>query len=86
METIIFEIIGSICLAFVWVEILQMPMRFNLKLNFKPLNCAVCLSGWFMLLFTIVDEIKYHNFFEIFALMSIAMVGQIFLAGIIRKL
>ena len=86
METIIFEIIGSISLAFVWVEILQMPMRFNLKLNFKPLNCTVCLSGWFMLLFTIIDEIKYHNIFEILALMSIAMIAQIFLAGVIRKL
>jgi hypothetical protein len=86
MEMIIFEILGSVAMAFVWVEILQMPYRFHRKLNFKPFNCAVCLSGWFMLGFTFIDTIDYHNIFEIFALMSIAMVSQILLSGLIRKL
>jgi hypothetical protein len=85
METIIFEIMASISMAFVWVEILQIPFRFQRKLNFKPFNCSVCLSGWFMLGFTIIDNIQYHNIFEILGLMSIAMVLEIFLSGLIRK-
>lgn len=86
MEIITFEILGSITMAFVWVEILQMPFRFHRRLNFKPFNCAVCLSGWFMLGFTFIDNIKYNNVFEIFSLMSISMVCQILLSGLIRKL
>ena len=73
------EVIYSIAMAFVWVEILQIPYRFKQKLNFKPLNCAVCLSGWFALILLGVH-------WTTIPLMCIAMIGQILLNGLIHKL
>lgn len=73
------QIIYAICMAFVWVDILQMPYRFKRKLNFKPFNCAVCLSGWFTL------ALMGFTWLTI-PMMCIAMVGQIILSGLINKL
>ena len=79
MESIIITLLASIAMAFVWVEILHVPYRFHQKLNFKPFNCAVCLSGWFALFLTGL------HWYAI-PMMCFAMIGQIFLAGLIRKL
>lgn len=73
------EVVFSIAMAFVFVEILQVPFRFKGKLNFKPLNCAVCMSGWFTLILMGVHWIT-------FPLMCLAMIGQILLTGLINKL
>ena len=38
-------ILSGLALAFCWVKILQAPLRLPV-LNFKPLNCLTCLTGW----------------------------------------
>lgn len=78
-------IISAIALAFVWVEILHIPYRFHQKLNFKPFNCTVCMSGWFAFIIMLLTDNSY-TLIQMASFMSIAMIGQILLNGIINKL
>ena len=73
------EMIYAIGIAYIWIHILQMPYRFKGKLNFKPLNCDVCLSGWITFIL-----VGFH--WIAIPYMCLAMIGQILLTGIIRKL
>lgn len=73
------SVLYACAIAFVWVDILQIPFRFKQKLNFKPLNCQVCLSGWITLILT-----GFH--WIVIPYMCLAMVIQIILSGIIKKL
>jgi hypothetical protein len=73
------EIIYAVCLAYIWVNVLLVPYRFKQVLNFKPLNCTTCLSGWLTLAFV---GFKW----EVLPMMAVAMVAQIVLDGLIRKL
>jgi len=73
------EIIYAVALSFVWINILQMPYRFKAKLNFKPLNCHTCLSGWLTLFLTGFHWIAIPY-------MCLAMILSIVVDGVIRKL
>ena len=73
------SVIYACAIAFVWVQVLQMPYRFKQKLNFKPLNCQTCLSGWLTLFF-----VGFH--WIVIPYMCLAMILQIILEGIVRKL
>lgn len=72
-------ILIAMCMAFVWVDILHIPYRFHQKLNFKPFNCQVCMTGWITLAI-----VGLH--WRAIPMMCVAMVGQILLQGLIRKL
>jgi hypothetical protein len=72
-------IIYAISMAYIWVEVLQIPYRFKRALNFKPFNCAVCLSGWFCVPL-------YGVSWSVIPVMCVAMIGQILLQGLIKKL
>jgi hypothetical protein len=73
------EIIYACAIAFVWVQILQMPYRFKGKLNTKPFNCQVCLSGWITLFLTGFHWIAIPY-------MCLAMLLSVFIEGVIKKL
>jgi hypothetical protein len=81
MENVIF----GIAIAYVWIYFLQIPYRFNQKLNFKPLNCYNCLSGWITLILFIFNSSGY-NFWQIVGFMSISMVLSIFIERLINRL
>jgi len=83
------QIIFSICLAFVWTDILYIHRRIGYYskkdgrkkalLNFKPFNCTVCMSGWITLGY-------YGLHWSSLQYMALAMVAMILLRGIINKL
>lgn len=72
-------IIYCVAFAYVWINILQMPYRFNRVMDFKPLNCGTCLSGWLTLIFS---GFHWHTI----GYMCIGMILHIIIDGIIRKI
>lgn len=74
IKTVIF----AICLAWVWVEIVNKSKWLNLK----PFTCDFCMSGWFALGLSI----WYGYYFEAVYLMCVAMVGFVIVNGVINKL
>ena len=74
------EILLSACMAFVFVNVLQLHMK--LKLTWKLFNCDVCLAGWFCL----VISIPTVEWYLIPGYMAAAMVAIIFLKGIFNQL
>jgi len=73
------ELLAS-CGAWVWVFILKVQTL--PKLNRKPFNCEVCLSGWFTLLLST----GYYRFEIIPFKMSAAMVITILLTKLLSKI
>lgn len=63
-------ILYALCTAFVLVEKLQLPYRFDGYLNFKPFNCQTCLSGWVALPVSLLMGYTWQTPF----LMCVAMV------------
>ncbi len=76
------EILYAMCLAYVWVHVLQVPYWFKAAFNFKPINCEVCMSGWFCLCMTVTS----YAVIEVVGMMGVAMIGEVLLNGLIRRL
>lgn len=68
------------CGAIVFVYMLQFHLMFP-RLNRKPFNCDVCLSGWFSLILNLGGYWLLVPF-----KMAFAMVLTVFLSYIIRKI
>jgi hypothetical protein len=73
------EIILAVCGAFVCVEKLQIHLR--LRFDKKPLNCSVCLAGWFCLILSVPSLSIYTPFY-----MAVAMILQVPLTKIMKAL
>lgn len=73
------EILLATCGAFVCVNMLQLHMIF--KWNRKPLNCDVCISGWFCLLLSV----PYVYWLHIPFYMAAAMVTTAVLNSVLKR-
>jgi len=73
------DILLAACGGFVCVEMLQ--VHYLLKWNKKPLNCAVCLSGWFALLIILLPD-----WFKVPFYMCAAMMVVVLFTSIMKKL
>jgi hypothetical protein len=80
-------ILMAICLAFVFVDKLSIPQRWDGYLDFKPFNCSTCMAGWFTLFLMIVWDCPLLGvMFQAAGWMAVAMVVSIFLNFTINKL
>lgn len=58
-----------------WVTVNMVQLHLLLKANRKPLNCHVCLSGWFCLMLTVT---KYYWIEIPFMMAASMMIAAIF--------
>jgi amino acid transporter len=67
MSTLIYLIVGSACAAFYLVNVVKWQYIIEIEwkereyypLNFKPINCEVCLAAWLGLLSALVFGFEY---------------------------
>ena len=69
----------SACGGWVFVNVLEFHKRFRI-INFKPLNCDVCMSGWIYLALSF--NTVYWHYIPLH--MSLAMVATIFLNKLLK--
>lgn len=68
------------CLSYVWMDVLNIPDRWDGYLNHKPFSCPTCMAGWFALLLIVVWDCPLLGImFETAGWMAVAMVGSIIL-------
>lgn len=68
------DIILSACAAFVLVNVLE--WQYLMRINRKPLNCAVCLSGWIFLLLHFLPDQYDIPFYMCAAMVSLIIIEK----------
>lgn len=74
-------ILYAISISYVWVNILQMNIRFKV-FNRKPFNCEVCMAGWIAGVLMVSNAAGYEAAYELICIMSLTM----FLMSMLNRL
>lgn len=87
----------SSCFAIAWMDIFNIPklirdrnwilFKRKIHIDFKPLNCHTCISGWTMFVFALCNHYPYYilPFVTFAAMVSVYIVSEIVNNGIINK-